>query len=82
VGQGRRVVLRFLVRAGQGSSAAPVRGALVRLAGGRAVTGPSGRAKIVLRFGHSGRRVAVASARGYRSGRVTVRVGRSSRFDD
>jgi endoglycosylceramidase len=69
---GRRVLVRVMVRA----AGAPVRGAVVRLGGRRAVTGRRGRATLRLRFGSPGRRVAVARARGYRSGRVRLLVVR------
>jgi endoglycosylceramidase len=80
---GRLVTLRFLVLAGRGSSTAPVRGAVVRLAGKRVVTGRAGKAHLALRFARSGRKVAVATARGYLAGRATVRVfARAPESDD
>jgi endoglycosylceramidase len=69
---GRRVRVVVRVRAG----GKPVRGAVVRLGGKRAVTGRRGRAKLRVRFAHPGRRVAVATARGYRVGRAKIRVVR------
>jgi endoglycosylceramidase len=71
---GRQVKVRIRVRAGK----APVRGAVVRLGGKRAVTGRRGRAKLRVRFRRPGRRAAVARARGYRPGRATLRVVRRS----
>ena len=74
---GKRVRVRIRVRAGQARS--PVRGAVVRLGGKRAVTNRRGRATVRVRFSRPGRRVARARARGYRSGRATLRVRRSRR---
>jgi endoglycosylceramidase len=73
---GRRVKLRITVRAGRSG---PVRGAVVWLAGKRAVTDRRGRARLTVRFRRPGRRVAVARARGYRLGRARLRVVRSAR---
>ncbi len=74
---GRRVTLRFRVRAGRRA----VRGARVKLAGRRVVTDRRGRATMRIRLGRTGRRLVVASRRGYRAGRTTVRVARAgSRF--
>ena len=53
-----------------------VRGARVRLAGARARTGRRGRAVVRKRFMRPGRRRAVATKRGFRAGRATVRVVR------
>jgi hypothetical protein len=71
---GRRVRVRVLVRAGAKGSV--VRGAVVRLGGRRAVTGRNGRAVLRVRFTKPGRRAVVAKARGYRSGKATLRVVR------
>ena len=70
----RRVAVKVVVRAGPKRKV--VRGAVVRLAGRRAVTGRSGRAVFKIRFRHTGRRKVVASARGYEAGRATLRVVR------
>jgi hypothetical protein len=72
VAVGRRVRVVARVRAG----GKPVRGAVVRLGGKRAVTGRRGRAKLHVRFKHRGRKRAVARARGYKPGRATLRVQR------
>ena len=69
---GRRARVVARVRAG----GKPVRGAVVRLGGQRAVTGRRGRATLRVRFAHAGRRTAVAKARGYRVGRAKIRVVR------
>jgi hypothetical protein len=69
---GRRLKVVVRVRAGK----SPVRGAVVRLGGKRAVTGRRGRATLHVRFKHRGRRHAVARARGYLPGRATLRVVR------
>jgi hypothetical protein len=53
-----------------------VRGAVVRLAGRRAVTNRSGRAVFRIRFRHTGRRTVVATARGYEAGKASLRVVR------
>ena len=71
---GRRVRVRVTVRAGSRKS--PVRGAVVRLGGKKRVTGKRGRAVLRVRFRKTGRRRAVASARGYRRGKATLRVVR------
>jgi endoglycosylceramidase len=71
---GRRSTVRVTVRAG--SPARVVRGAVVRLAGARAVTDRRGRARLRKRFMRVGRRSAKATARGFRTGRATVRVRR------
>jgi hypothetical protein len=74
---GRRVTLHFLVRGRRGA----LRGARVSVAGRRVVTDRHGRATMRIRFGRTGRRAVVATARGYRAGRATVRVARrSARF--
>jgi hypothetical protein len=73
---GHRVTLRFRVRAGTRG----VRHARVTVAGRRVLTDRRGRAAMRIRFGRTGRRAVAASARGYRSGRATVRVLRSARF--
>jgi hypothetical protein len=70
----RRVTIRVLVRAG--STRSVVRGAVVRLAGHRAVTSRRGRAVLRIRFRHTGRRVVVAKARGYGAGKASLRVVR------
>jgi endoglycosylceramidase len=69
---GRRATVRVTVRAG--SPARAVRGAVVRLAGARAVTDRQGRARLRKRFMRVGRRSAKATARGFTSGRATVQV--------
>jgi endoglycosylceramidase len=71
---GRRVSVRLKVRAGS----APVRGAIVTLAGRRVATDRRGRATVRIRLARTGRRVAVARARGYLSGRAALRVVRSA----
>ena len=68
----RRVTVKALVRA----KGKIVRGAVVRLAGHRAVTGRSGRAVFKIRFRHTGKRTVLATARGYEAGRATLRVVR------
>jgi endoglycosylceramidase len=70
----RRVTVKVVVRAGPKRKV--VRGAVVRLAGRRAVTGRSGRAVFRIRFRHTGRRKVVARARGYEAGRARLRVVR------
>ena len=70
----RRVTLKVLVRAGPKRKV--VRGAVVRLAGRRAVTSRSGRAVFRIRFRHTGRHGVVARARGYETGKATLRVVR------
>jgi endoglycosylceramidase len=70
---GRRVTLRFRVLAGRRA----VRGARVALAGKRVKTDRRGRARMRIRLRRTGRRPVVASARGYRAGRTTVRVTHS-----
>jgi endoglycosylceramidase len=72
VAVGRRIRVVARVRAG----GKPVRGAVVRLGGKRAVTGRRGRAKLHVRFKHRGRKHAVARARGYKPGRAALRVQR------
>jgi endoglycosylceramidase len=74
---GRRVRVRVLVRAG--ARRAVVRGAVVRMAGRRAITNRRGRAYLRLRFRHTGRKKVVARARGYKAGRATLRVLRRRR---
>ncbi|MEA2470874.1 MAG: endoglycosylceramidase [Thermoleophilaceae bacterium] len=69
---GRRVKVVVWVRAGK----AAVRGAVVRLGRKRSVTGRRGRAVLRVRFAKPGRHRAVARARGYRSGKATLRVVR------
>ena len=71
---GRRVRVTVTVKAG--SKRSPVRGAVVRLGGKKRVTGRRGRARVRVRFTKPGRRKAVAKARGYRSGKATLRVVR------
>jgi endoglycosylceramidase len=71
---GRRATVRVTVRAGR--PARVVRGAVVRLAGARAVTDRRGRARLRKRFVRAGRRTAKATARGFRPGGATVRVRR------
>jgi endoglycosylceramidase len=70
----RKVTIKAVVRAGPKRRV--VRGAVVRLAGRRAVTGRSGRAVFRIRFKHTGRRGVVAKARGYDPGRASLRVVR------
>jgi endoglycosylceramidase len=71
---GQQAIVRLTVRAGR--PAQPVRGAVVRLAGARAVTDRRGRARIRKRFVRAGRRTAIARAQGFRAGSATVRVRR------
>jgi endoglycosylceramidase len=68
----RKVTVKVVVRAGPKRKV--VRGAMVRLAGRRAVTSRSGRAVFHIRFRHTGRRTVVARARGYEAGKATLRV--------
>jgi endoglycosylceramidase len=68
----RKVTIKVVVRAGPARKV--VRGAVVRLAGRRAVTSRSGRAVIRIRFRHPGRRTVVARGRNYEPGRATLRV--------
>ena len=68
----RKVKVKVVVRA----KGKVVRGAVVRLAGRRAVTGKSGRAVFRIRFRHTGRRAVLARARGYTAGKATLRVVR------
>jgi endoglycosylceramidase len=70
VSAGRRVSVRATVRVGR----RPFRGAVVRLAGARAVTDASGRATLRKRFERVGPRSAVARATGYLPGRARLRV--------
>ena len=71
---GRRERILATVRVGTGRAARPVKGAVVRLAGVRAVTGPKGRARLVHRFRHAGGYRATAHKRGYRAGHATLRA--------
>jgi endoglycosylceramidase len=71
---GRRSTVQLTVSAGR--PARPVRGAVVRLAGARAVTDGRGRARVRKRFTRAGQRVASARAQGFAAGRATVRVRR------
>jgi endoglycosylceramidase len=68
----RKVTVKVVVKA----KGKVVRGAVVRLAGHRAVTSRSGRAVFKIRFRRTGRRSVVASARNYDSGKATLRVVR------
>jgi endoglycosylceramidase len=68
----RRVTVKVVVRA----KGKLVRGAVVRLAGRRAVTSRRGRAVFKIRFRHTGRRKVVARARNYEAGKATLRVVR------
>jgi endoglycosylceramidase len=70
----RRVTIRAVVRAGPARKV--VRGAVVRLAGRRAVTSRSGRAVFKIRFRHTGKRTLRATARNYEPGKASVRVVR------
>jgi glycosyl hydrolase family 5 len=70
----RRVAIKVVVRAGPARKI--VRGAVVRLAGRRAVTNRSGRAVFKIRFRHTGKRTVRATARNYEPGKATVRVVR------
>jgi hypothetical protein len=54
----------------------PVEGAVVRLAGEEATTGPRGRAKLTRAFRRPGRRRARVSKAGFRPTRTTIRVVR------
>jgi Tannase and feruloyl esterase/3HB-oligomer hydrolase (3HBOH) len=67
---GHRARFRFRVS----SRGRPVRGATVRFAGRTKRTGRRGRAVIVRRFAHPGRRRAVVRKRGRRSASVRIRV--------
>jgi endoglycosylceramidase len=68
----RKVTVKAVVKA----NGKAVRGAVVRLAGHRAVTSRGGRAVFKIRFRHIGRRSVVAGARGYEAGKATLRVVR------
>jgi endoglycosylceramidase len=74
---GRRVRLRFTVKAGRGKLARPVKGATVTLAGSRAKTNSRGRATIRRRFARAGKRTATVRAAGFARTRVSVRVRRA-----
>src|SRR5205085_447059 len=65
----RRVTIKAVVRAGPRRKV--VRGAVVRLAGRRAVTGRHGRVVFRIRFTRAGRRAVVAKARDYQTGKAT-----------
>jgi hypothetical protein len=67
---GRRTRVTFTVKRGTRR----VRGARVRFAGRSHRTGRRGRASFTVRLSRRGVRTAVASKRGYRSGRASVRV--------
>jgi hypothetical protein len=73
---GRRVRLRFTVKAGKGKLARPVKGATVTLAGKKAKTSSKGRATIRMGFARAGKRTAKVRAAGFASSRVTIRVVR------
>jgi endoglycosylceramidase len=73
---GRRVRLRFTVKAGTGKLARAVKGATVTLAGTKAKTDSKGRATIRKRFARAGKRTATVRATGFARARVTVRVRR------
>jgi endoglycosylceramidase len=68
----RKVTVKVVVRA----RGKVVRGAVVRLAGRRAVTNRSGRAVFRIRFRHTGRRTVLARARGYDAGKASLRIVR------
>jgi glycosyl hydrolase family 5 len=70
----RKVKVKVLVRVGPQRKI--VRGAVVRLAGRRAVTNRSGRAVFKIRFRHPGKRTVLARARRYEAGKATLRVVR------
>jgi hypothetical protein len=70
----RKATIRVLVRVGPQRKV--VRGAVVRLAGRRAVTSRKGRAVFKIRFRHPGKRTVVARARKYEPGKATLRVVR------
>jgi hypothetical protein len=70
---------RFRVSAVQQGRRQPVAGALVRLAGRRVRTGPSGTARIRTRFGRRGKRVARASRDGFHPASTRIRVLRPKR---
>jgi endoglycosylceramidase len=73
---GRRVRLRFTVKAGAGRLARPVKGATVTLAGAKAKTSSTGQATIRKRFRRAGKRTATVRAPGFASARVVIRVRR------
>jgi fermentation-respiration switch protein FrsA (DUF1100 family) len=68
----KRTRFSFRVRYGKRN----IRGAKVKFAGRVKHTGRKGRARFKIRFKKRGTRVAVATKKGYRAGRVKVRVGR------
>jgi hypothetical protein len=70
VSAGRRTRVTFTVTA-EGKR---ISGARVRFAGRRHATGRRGRARFMVRLKKRGMRAAVASKRGYRSGKARVRV--------
>jgi hypothetical protein len=72
---GKRTRFTFRVRAGKKN----VRGATVKFAGRKHKTGKHGRARFRVRFKAGGKRRVVALKRGYRPGRMTVRVARRRR---
>jgi endoglycosylceramidase len=73
---GRRATVRVRVAAIRSGAASPQPGAVVRLAGARAVTNRDGRSTIFKRFVRRGVRTLKATARGYVAGRATVVVVR------
>jgi hypothetical protein len=66
--------VRFRTRVFLSGRLRPLPGVLVRFAGHRVRTGPTGRARMTLRPRIRGRRTARAALRGYRTGRATIRV--------
>ena len=76
---GRRTRFRFKVTYVRARKRRPVRRALIRFAGRRVRTNRRGRASVIVRFRRAGRRRAVVSKRGFRSGRARVRVLRARR---
>ena len=79
VRRGRRVRLRVGVRALVGGQLRAVRGAVVRVAGRRRVTGRGGRATLRVRFRRHGPRRVSARAPGFVPARATIRVVRDPR---
>jgi hypothetical protein len=74
VPSGRRVKLRFLATARVAGRVGPVDGARIRLGDRTAVTDGNGRASIWFRSSRAGKRTAVASRPGLRSGTASLRV--------
>ena len=68
---GERRALQIVARSGR---PACVRRALVKAAGRRARTGPTGRLRLAVRFGSAGLKTVTVEKRGCRTGRAQIRV--------